>query len=89
MPNYYVLLTFIVANGVIVLAQKWNAGSQMQALLSVKFGWDTKEEQHNKFQLITACTVIAMSIGNAVGGKAMQVGRKRILLAGLILLVIG
>ena len=48
----------------------------------MKFGWDTKKEQENGISLLMACAIIAGLIGNALGGKLMQKGRRLILLVG-------
>ena len=42
-PNYKLLVIFMLTMSIVVLAQKWSCGSQTQVLLSVKFGWTSKE----------------------------------------------
>ena len=57
--------------------------------MSVKFGWDTEKQEENGLSLLVGTAIIFGTVGYAFGGKLMQIGRRIILLWGLLITSFG
>mmetsp|Transcript_24454 Transcript_24454/g.32768 ORF Transcript_24454/g.32768 Transcript_24454/m.32768 type:complete len:109 (+) Transcript_24454:197-523(+) len=70
-------------------AQKDLTGSQFQSLLAAKFDWSDQVTSDTMFTILTSLSLVGNLLGNAWAGRFMHNGRRKTLIIGSLLAILG